>query len=379
MKNCRKIQPDLSAYLDGELTPSLRAKVEDHLASCAECRQELSEMKILATGVAALPNLKPAPRFLTEVRRKIARGEKPEPLTWQDYIFHPIWLKVPLEIAALIMIIGLVIQGEHPAPTQPVARLETTGEENRQNVRENGVASSTPANQAPAAEPAWDAAKAELSESRLVLEKKEKDVTVGGTPSPPVAIDEKRSLDQFAAGDGNYQPEVHAQKTLALQDKTALSATRQPSDVSGFGSRSDRAVLSSKPGETITVHGRGFEDVRSQAQRLAARCGGQLVVIPSLQNATDQVFFVELPREYVAAFKLELMKSPGTPAISATDAANEQAGTTDQIARATGVLTGSMLTNNNSINAPGSLGLGDDATTPAATTVLEIRVVAPAN
>ena len=59
MKNCRKIQQELSAYLDGELTSSLRAEVEAHLLSCARCQQELLEMKMLATGVAALPNVKP--------------------------------------------------------------------------------------------------------------------------------------------------------------------------------------------------------------------------------------------------------------------------------------------------------------------------------
>ena len=98
MKDCRKIQRELSAYLDGELTPSLRAEVEAHLASCAHCQRELLEMKTLTAGVAALPNLKPAPRFLTEVRRKIARDEKPEPMNWQDYVFRPYWLKVPLPI-----------------------------------------------------------------------------------------------------------------------------------------------------------------------------------------------------------------------------------------------------------------------------------------
>ena len=30
---------NLSAYLDGELAPDLRAKVADHLAGCTECRE----------------------------------------------------------------------------------------------------------------------------------------------------------------------------------------------------------------------------------------------------------------------------------------------------------------------------------------------------
>src|SRR5580704_3271983 len=120
IKKCRKIQRELSAYLDGELTPPLRANVEEHLASCAQCQQELSEMKTLATGLAALPNLRPAPRFLTEVRRKILRGDKPEPLTWRDYAFRPLWLKIPLEVAALVLIVGLIMRGQNSEPTEQV-------------------------------------------------------------------------------------------------------------------------------------------------------------------------------------------------------------------------------------------------------------------
>src|SRR2546429_1898728 len=109
MKDCRNIRRELSAYLDGELTPPQRTEVETHLESCAHCQQELNEMKTLVTGVTALPKLQPAPRFLADVRRKIARDEKPGALSWQDYVFRPLWLKVPLEVAALIVIAGLVI------------------------------------------------------------------------------------------------------------------------------------------------------------------------------------------------------------------------------------------------------------------------------
>jgi hypothetical protein len=45
----------LSAYLDGELTPSERAQVEEHLQSCAADRQLLEELRALRRDVAALP------------------------------------------------------------------------------------------------------------------------------------------------------------------------------------------------------------------------------------------------------------------------------------------------------------------------------------
>src|SRR6266481_5237218 len=120
MKACQDIQAELSAYVDGELSPPQRAVVEAHLASCPHCQQELAELKTLVLGVAALPKLEPAPRFLADVRRKIAGGEKPEPMTWQEYLFRPFWLKVPLGVAALVAIAAFVTRLGQPMPGDKV-------------------------------------------------------------------------------------------------------------------------------------------------------------------------------------------------------------------------------------------------------------------
>src|ERR1017187_8836069 len=149
MKNCQDIRCDLSAYLDDELTSPQQTEVETHLASCAHCQQELLELKRLVTGVVTLPKLQPPPRFLTEVRGKIARADKPGALNWQDYVFRPHWLKVPLEVAALIVIIGLVMRVEHPLPTQKKAPLELA----RAEKNENAVLSEAEASTATADKP----------------------------------------------------------------------------------------------------------------------------------------------------------------------------------------------------------------------------------
>ena len=55
-----------------------------------------------------------------------------------------------------------------------------------------------------------------------------------------------------------------------------------------------------------------------------------------------------------------------------------ESGATSTAALSTGVLTGNAPTNN-SAEAVGTFGLRDEATATASTTLLEIRVVAPAN
>lgn len=52
---------DLSAYLDGRLAPPERRRVEEHLAACARCRQELEELRTVVRALRGLSQV-PAPR-----------------------------------------------------------------------------------------------------------------------------------------------------------------------------------------------------------------------------------------------------------------------------------------------------------------------------
>jgi Putative zinc-finger len=110
--NCRHIQAELSAYMDNEVSTATRALVEEHVRGCRPCRERLAELKTLTAGVTALPRLQPAPQFLAEVRRQIARDGKSPPKVWQDYLFRPFWLKVPIEAVAAAVVVALVMRFE---------------------------------------------------------------------------------------------------------------------------------------------------------------------------------------------------------------------------------------------------------------------------
>ena len=57
---CEKIQDLLSPYLDGELTPEAKAEIDGHLASCPECSEILSLLRIATESLSAFPEFEPS-------------------------------------------------------------------------------------------------------------------------------------------------------------------------------------------------------------------------------------------------------------------------------------------------------------------------------
>ncbi len=131
-------------------------------------------------------------------------------------------------------------------------------------------------------------------------------VAVMETPALTVAGGTRQFMDEAVAsgavaGSTRRIPVVHN------GDEVSLTPLSEPSPAVGVIRSIELAQA--QPGETVTVHTSDFEDVRNRAQQLATRCGGR-VVVPQSKDAPEQILFVELPQEYVAAFKLELLKPP---------------------------------------------------------------------
>jgi len=61
------VDNDLSAYLDGELAPSDRARVESHLAGCDRCASRLAELRSTASLISALPSPRPSRSLVPRV------------------------------------------------------------------------------------------------------------------------------------------------------------------------------------------------------------------------------------------------------------------------------------------------------------------------
>src|ERR1700741_3697159 len=76
IKPCSEIAPLLVFYVCGELTEQERADVEQHLASCQECRTQVAEERELHEAVKSDPTggdwLDPSGLLLSQFRSEFA-------------------------------------------------------------------------------------------------------------------------------------------------------------------------------------------------------------------------------------------------------------------------------------------------------------------
>ena len=70
MAECRQIRQALGVYVLGAIDPAERAQVDEHLATCPECREELASLAGLPAMLRKVP--------VVEAERLAAAEEDPE-------------------------------------------------------------------------------------------------------------------------------------------------------------------------------------------------------------------------------------------------------------------------------------------------------------
>ncbi len=124
----------LSEYLDGELTETDARLLESHLLECEACRQSLTELRIVITGLAADPVAagdQPTGRQWSAIRRSIpvSRGR------WK------VRTAIAASLIGLAVIGGLLARrgGEESAYSQASFDLEAILRENKDRLRPETV------------------------------------------------------------------------------------------------------------------------------------------------------------------------------------------------------------------------------------------------
>jgi hypothetical protein len=112
--NCQEVRELCSEYVDHRLSPMKIALFEEHLKACLSCSQAVEGMRKTVSLIGSLDEIDASLDFLTQVHRKIKRGNrKGHPWAW---FLEPMRVKVPLELAALLVVsvIGLYLYQKSP-------------------------------------------------------------------------------------------------------------------------------------------------------------------------------------------------------------------------------------------------------------------------
>ena len=118
---CSYVRKILADYLDGVLNERDKALVEEHLASCKACAEELAFLKAYAKETGSLEKMKAPEDFLEKVHQRLERRFSFEKL--MRTLFVPAKIKIPLELAgvAATLVVAFFIarfvmfgQGEGP-------------------------------------------------------------------------------------------------------------------------------------------------------------------------------------------------------------------------------------------------------------------------
>jgi len=76
---CSAFEARLAPYLEGDASPEDVRAIEEHLSSCAACRELSSAMRTVELRLAGLPGIEPRPEFNAAVMTAIAAMPAPKP------------------------------------------------------------------------------------------------------------------------------------------------------------------------------------------------------------------------------------------------------------------------------------------------------------
>lgn len=96
----------IPAYLDGELAGEEKRWLEEHLALCAQCRDELTTLEEVGLLLSEAPLLSPQPGFTARVMTRLAQREARRRLTRVAPALVAVSLL--LTLLALLSVVGLL-------------------------------------------------------------------------------------------------------------------------------------------------------------------------------------------------------------------------------------------------------------------------------
>lgn len=259
---CAEARALFSALVDDELTAAERAVVEAHLAGCDECRRELDRFSRTVAMVRALPPERAPAGFVDRVTE--AAHPAPWPRRLARRLFVPIGVKVPMEVAAVVLVATTAVwvfqrtpelqqaarqeAPAPPAPTPPASRSPR-----RSPAAPPTAASRDAARQTPA--PLKDEATRPVAEEPASETKEKADSA--HTIAPQELEGRRAEGDALGAAARSRAAEAPARDTVAKQAAPPVATRAAPADVTATWRVEDRVAATRELERLVTRLGGG--------------------------------------------------------------------------------------------------------------------------
>lgn len=128
--SCDAAHEQITLLLYGELSDEACHRLEQHLAGCADCRDELEVTRALSSAMAILPVREPSPNLIAQTRLKIDEALEQAPHdSWIAHFRRSLWIDfrllrtAPLAAATMLFAgVGLGFVGMRVANPPPAAQ-----------------------------------------------------------------------------------------------------------------------------------------------------------------------------------------------------------------------------------------------------------------
>jgi hypothetical protein len=248
--NCEEVKKYLSDFLDKSLDFKRAEEIEDHLAACSPCSEELAGLADCQRLVSGLPLVEPPVGFTSRVMAEVREAGNPASL-W-EWVFLPLRIKIPLQATAVVLIgvLAAYIYQKEPLQRESVLTVQPESSFSKQDetdqlapsVRRAPTATSKTKEVAEETK-AWvqefkDSAQRKEPQSTPKAEKQNKDIA-GSQPDAP------------APATARAQNQVRSPATLRptpLQEKpSAVSEANSPEQSSPSGGMQAKGALAPAP------------------------------------------------------------------------------------------------------------------------------------
>jgi hypothetical protein len=338
--NCEEVQKYLSDFLDKSLDIEHAREIEDHLATCSRCSEEMASLTECQRIVSDLPAVELPLGFTSRVMARVRETAHP-PSLWER-LFSPLRIKIPLQATAVVLIAALAayIYQKEPLERESVVAVQPESSFREQHETDRLAPFLA---QAPTAD---SKTKQVAAATKPRVQEFKDSVQLKDPQSPP-----KPEEQDNAPGTARSQDQVRSPATLSptpLQEKSsaaseAASLRREQSSPSGgLQPKGDLAPVPQSEKENISkdaaATGKSLFSPEAREKRVASS-------LDALRSGT--VVGVALPSDYELAIRLKEPvrndKSGGAQAERRSLTSQEEAKNLDQ-ARERAIQTGQAQT-----------------------------------